>query len=198
MRGDTRVDRVPVVAIDVRVLLERCPASLYSHLVTRPTGRAVRTAIEARLAQSTTTLLSLIDFSEVTVVDFSCADEVVAKLIDRSLEQDRSGNALFVFRGLRPAHREPIEAALLRRSLLTVVEDGEGRCELLGDWTPDEDHVWSALEARGRIRRSEVEEVLPGAHHRKTLDELVIRGVVLRAPAEGYCALSALISRPDA
>ena len=198
MRGDTRVERVAVVAIDVRVLLERCPTSLYSHLVTRPTGRAVRTAIEARLARSTATLLSLIDFSQVTVVDFSCADEVVAKLIDRSLERDRSGSALFVFRGLSPAHREPIEAALVRRSLLAVVEDGRGRCELLGDWTPDEDHVWSALEARGRIRRSEVEEVLPGLRHREALDELVMRGVVLREPAEGYCALSALIGSPDA
>ncbi len=198
MRGDARVERVAVVAIDVRVLLERCPASLYSHLVTRPTGRAVRTAIEAQLAQSTTTLLSLIDFSDVAVVDFSCADEVVAKLIGRSLEQDRPGNALFVFRGLGAAHREPIEAALLRRSLLTVVEGSGGRCELLGDQTPDEDHVWSVLEARGRIRRGEVQEVLPGLRHRKTLDALVMRGVVLRAPVGGYCALSALISRPDA
>ncbi len=193
MRHDVSVDPIAIVAIDVGVLLESSFASLYSHLVTRPTGRAVRTAIEAQLSESGTTLLSLIDLSEVTVIDFSCADEVVAKLILRFLEDDRPGNALLVFRGVGPAHREPIEAALLRQALLAVAEAGEGTCELLGSWTPDEDHAWSVLEARGRIGLSEVEEVLPGAHHREALDELVTRRVVFRAPAGAYHALSTLI-----
>ncbi|MEE8148581.1 MAG: hypothetical protein V3T24_13315, partial [Longimicrobiales bacterium] len=156
MRHELRVDPI---AIDVGLLLQRSIASLYSHLVTRPTGRAVRMAIEAQLAESSRTSLSLIDLSEVAVIDFSCADEVVAKLILHFLEEDRPGDALFVFRGVSQIHREPIEAVLQRQSLLAVAEVSSGQFELLGSRTQDEDHAWSVLETRGRVGPGEVEEV---------------------------------------
>jgi hypothetical protein len=41
--------RFDPVWIDVGQVLQRTVASLYAHLVTRPTGRAVRMAIEAQL-----------------------------------------------------------------------------------------------------------------------------------------------------
>ncbi len=185
--------RVDPIAIDVGLLLQRSIASLYSHLVTRPTGRAVRMAIEAQVAESSRTSLSLIDLSEVTVIDFSCADEVVAKLILRFLEEDRPGDALFVFRGVSQIHREPIEAVLHRQSLAAVSEVG-GRFELLGTRTQDEDHAWSVLEDRGRIGPTELEKVFPGANHREALAELVMRRVVFAAPGDGgYHALSTLL-----
>ena len=71
MRREFRVDPI---AIDVNLVLQHSITSLYSHLVTRPTGRAVRMAIEAQVAESSRTSLSLIDLSEVTIIDFSCAD----------------------------------------------------------------------------------------------------------------------------
>jgi len=64
------------IAIDVGLLLQRSIASLYSHLVTRPTGRAVRMAIEAQVAESSRTSLSLIDLSEVTVIDTQASSPV--------------------------------------------------------------------------------------------------------------------------
>ena len=191
MRHELRVDPI---AIDVGLLLQRSIASLYSHLVTRPTGRAVRMAIEAQLAESSRTSLSLIDLSEVTVIDFSCADEVVAKLILHFLEEDRPGDALFVFRGVSQTHREPIEAVLQRQSLLAVAEVSGGGFELLGSPTQDEDHAWCVLETRRRIGAAEVEEVFPGANHREALNDLVMRRVVFEAPEEGgYHALSTLL-----
>ena len=190
MRHEFRVDPI---AIDVGLLLQRSIASLYSHLVTRPTGRAVRMAIEAQLAESSRTSLSLIDLSEVTIIDFSCADEVVAKLIRRFLAEDRPGDALFVFRGVGQMHREPIETVLHRQSLAAVAEVG-GRFELIGTRTRDEDHAWSVLEERGRIGLAELEDVFPGANHREALGELVMRRVVFSAPeGEGYHALSTLL-----
>lgn len=191
MRHEFRVDSV---AIDVGLLLQRSIASLHSHLVTRPTGRAVRMAIEAQLAESRRTSLSLIDLSEVTIIDFSCADEVVAKLILRFLEEDRPGDALFVFRGVSQIHREPIEAVLERQSLLAVAEVSGGQFELLGSRTQDEDHAWSVLETRGRVGPAEVEEVFPGSNHRAALYELVLRRVAFEAPeGGGYHALSTLL-----
>ena len=89
----------PPIEIRVGALVQRSVATLYSHLVTRPTGRAVRLAIESQLAEAGDTAFSLIDLSEVTVLDFSCADEVVAKLVARYLEADRPREAYFVIPG---------------------------------------------------------------------------------------------------
>ncbi|MFB6240235.1 MAG: hypothetical protein ABEJ46_01485, partial [Gemmatimonadota bacterium] len=56
--------------------------SLYSYLVTRHTGRAVRMSIEEQIAGSPGPLVAVLDFRNVAVIDFSCADEVVAKLVE--------------------------------------------------------------------------------------------------------------------
>lgn len=50
------------------------------HLVTRPTGRAVRSDIERTLAESQCAMVVL-DFAEVELLDLSCAEEIVAKLL---------------------------------------------------------------------------------------------------------------------
>ena len=68
-------------------------------------------AIETQLASAGAQSLSLIDLSEVTILDFSCADEVVAKLLQRCLETD-THEAFFMFRGVRESHRDQIAADL--------------------------------------------------------------------------------------
>ena len=88
------------VSIDVGRLVRRNVASLYSSLVTRPTGQAVRLAIENVLAEETGPIsLSVIDLSQVTVIDFSCADEVVAKLLLRFLEEGSPEGSLLCLPG---------------------------------------------------------------------------------------------------
>ena len=69
--------------IDVSVVLRGTVCDLYSNLVTRTTGAAVRGEIEAQLADLTGRSVNVIDFSHVTLLDFSCADEIVAKLLLR-------------------------------------------------------------------------------------------------------------------
>ena len=103
--------------IDVGQVLQRTVTSLYSHLVTRPTGRAVRMAIETQLRTAGERSLSLIDLSEVVIIDFSCADEVVAKLLEVSRES-RTHEAFFVFGGVHEPHRDQIETVLERRLAL--------------------------------------------------------------------------------
>lgn len=139
------------IAIDVRSLMQRTVASLYSHLVTRPTGRAVRLAIEGQLSGPNPRTLSVIDLSEVTLIDFSCADEVVAKLLLKYQRSSTNREAFFVFHGVRFPHREPIEAVLERHALWAVAETGEGEFELLGP--PDEGRarLWTAVENSGVI-----------------------------------------------
>ena len=185
---------VDPISIDVGSVLRGSVESLYSHLVTRPTGRAVRLAIEEQVAGNSRTALSLIDLSDVTVMDFSCADEIVAKLLMRYLEEDRPGDALFVFGGVCQSLHEPIQTVLERQGLLAVAQDSDGCCALMGPRTEEEEYVWTVLEARGQIAAAEVSEVFPGSHHRDALDELVLRRVAFAAPGERvYHALSALV-----
>ncbi len=179
--------------IDVSRLVQRTVASLYAHLVTRPTGRAVRLAIESQLAEAGERSCSLIDLSEVTVLDFSCADEVVAKLLLRYLEEDRPREAYFVFRGVRDLHREPIEAVLHRQRLAAVGQREDGVVELLGTRSEDEGAVWEVVERRGRVEPAEVEGLLPGGGAGDALESLVRRRLVFREPSGRLHALSRLV-----
>jgi hypothetical protein len=191
MRRELGIDPI---AIDVGTVLQRTVASLYSHLVTRPTGRAVRLAIETQLAEARRTSLSLIDLSEVTVLDFSCADEVIAKLLLRFLEEDRPSDAFFVFRGVSPGHRGPIETVLERQALLAVAES-HGRFELVGSVDPIEASVWQELEARGRVEADEVSTMFTEDSERQAFESLVRKRVAFRAVASGAThALSTLVT----
>jgi hypothetical protein len=137
----------------------------------------------------------LIDLSDVTVMDFSCADEIVAKLLMRFLDEDRPGDALFVFRGVRQSLQEPIQTVLERQELLAVAQDGDGFCELMGTRTEEEEYVWTVLERRGRILAAEVSELFPGSHHRDALEEIVLRRVAFVPGGDRiYHALSALVN----
>lgn len=187
----------PLVQIDVGSLVQRSVATLYSHLVTRPTGRAVRLAIESLLADAGDAAFSVIDLSEVTVLDFSCADEVVAKLLLRYLDADRPREAYFVILGVGELHREPIVAVLERQRLATVAQLDTGSYELLGVCSGAEEAAWHIVEAHGRIRRDQIEELLPAPQDRRALDDLVRRRLVFDDPRSGtVLALSRLAARP--
>jgi hypothetical protein len=176
--------RIDPLAIDVAGLVQRSVASLYSSLVTRPTGRAVRYAIESQLAEASQPALSLIDLSEVSLLDFSCADEVVAKLLMRYLGDDRPGEAFFVVAGVRDAHRHAIEVVMERHSLAVVARGQHGGFELIGPRSLGEARVWDLLESRGRIGDHELRHVLPDETDRVALGLLEARRLVFR-PGDG-------------
>ncbi|NJD20865.1 MAG: hypothetical protein FIA95_16475 [Gemmatimonadetes bacterium] len=182
------------IAIDVGHLLQRTVASLYSHLVTRQTGRAVRMAIETQLAELGERSLSLIDLSEVKVLDFSCADEVVAKLVQRYSGEGHA-QAYFVFRGVLEPHRDQIQVVLERQGLAAVAETAPGRFELLGVRSEGERRAFALLEERGLIAREEVLDLLPDEGLRQALDRLVARRLAFPSPITGrYHALSRLVA----
>lgn len=182
------------IAIDVGNLVERSVTSLYSHLVTRQTGRAVRMAIETRLAGMGERSLSLIDLSEVSVLDFSCADEVVAKLVGDAA-RSRHTEAFFVFRGVHEPHRDQIEVVLERQALAVVAETGPGSFELLGARSREEDEAWRLVEERGALAGGEIADGVVEDGLRRALDRLVERRLVFRSPVSGRVhALSRLVA----
>jgi hypothetical protein len=181
------------VRIDVGQVLQRTVASLYSHLVTRPTGRAVRMAIEAQLQSVGARSLSLIDLSEVVILDFSCADEVVARLVEDATKS-RSHEAFFVFRGVHEPHRDQIQSVLERRGLATVVETDPGTFQLLGTRSDGEERIWCEVERRGLLSPEEVAEIIADAAELVALESLLERRLAFRSPRSGRVhALSRLV-----
>ena len=69
--------------IDVHAVLRRSVSGSYTDLVTRPTGRAVREGIEQAIVAEAS--IARIDFTGVGCIDYSCADEIVAKLLRERL-----------------------------------------------------------------------------------------------------------------
>lgn len=142
--------------IDLGSMLRRTVCDLYSDLVTRPTGAAVRLGIERQLAESHDATLTVIDFSRVGLLDFSCADEIVAKLLLRYITQPSPPIAYFLFRGINEAHLDAIEAVLERHSLAIVAQDGKGDLDLVGAIGDGERRAWEAVCRLGSADASDV------------------------------------------
>ena len=117
-----------IQTIRIGHLLREAVAAPYRNLVTRPTGAAVRVRIEETLAGSNC-LTACLDFSGIELVDLSCADEVVAKL----LLAVRSAYFV-VLRGLREDHHEAIEIVLLHHRLAVAAVPPESRGPRVLGW----------------------------------------------------------------
>jgi len=172
--------------IDVSsVLRQTLSCELYSNLVTRPTGAAVRTQIEALLADSRERTLTVIDFSHVGMIDFSCADEVVAKLLLRYAPAERGDReAYFLFRGVTDDHWDAIEAVLERHRLALVLETADGGGAHVVGIVDDRERVaWNKVYELGRTAPADLasalgtscddcERVLETLHRRRLLMRL--------------------------
>jgi hypothetical protein len=129
--------------IDIGSVLRTTVCELYSCLVTRPTGAAVRTAIERQVLASDAPIVMTIDFSHVALLDFSCADEIVAKLLLRYRDFEVPDRFL-LFRGISDEHLDPIETVLERHALALIAwsEQGVRLCGVVSD---DERRVWEGV-----------------------------------------------------
>jgi hypothetical protein len=169
------------------VLRQTLACDLYSNLVTRSTGAAVRDQIEQLLGESRDRgiALTVIDFSHVSMIDFSCADEVVAKLLMRYASDDPPQDAYFVFRGVTDDHWDAIEAVLERHGLALAVEESD--CvRVVGVLSDDERRAWEAVYRLGRSSAIEVAMAL-AAHPddaRYALDALCRRRLMMRVGDE--------------
>ena len=112
--------------IDVRAVLQESVSGVYTDLVTRPTGRVVRECIERAMATTAGDgAVACIDFTRVGCIDYSCADEIVAKLL-------RSRPGVLVLTGISEGHREAIEPVLAGHRLAVLIERPDGTLEAVG------------------------------------------------------------------
>jgi hypothetical protein len=191
--------------IDVSSMLRKSVCELYSNLVTRPTGAAVRCEIEQELDRIGDRALTVIDFSHVGLLDFSCADEIVAKLLLQYVSVDAPRREVyFIFRGISDSHMDAIEAVLERHNLALVTQQADGLSRLIGIVGVDERKAWDIISRLGAGASSDVATAIglsPAAAERM-LDILWRRRLVIRYD-DGYVAVGSVntpssATRPDA
>jgi hypothetical protein len=177
--------------IDVSSLLRKSVCELYSNLVTRPTGAAVRCEIEQELDRIGERALTIIDFSHVKLLDFSCADEIVAKLLLQYVSVDAPRREVyFVFRGINESHMDAIEAVLARHQLALVSQLADGAARLIGDVGDDERRAWETMATLGAAPASEFASAagMQQDAAEQMLDTLWRRRLVIRYDG-GYAAV---------
>jgi hypothetical protein len=167
------------------VLRQTLACDLYSNLVTRNTGSAVRQAIERVLSESDERALTVIDFSQVSMIDFSCADEIVAKLLMRYASDDPPCDAYFLFRGVTDDHRDAIDSVLERHGLALALECDEG-VQVVGVLSDVERKAWNASYRLGRVNADDVASEIDAEpdETRRTLEALCRRRLLMRVDDE--------------
>jgi hypothetical protein len=165
--------------IDVGSVLRNSANLPYRNLVTRSTGAAVRQCIELELAALPADETATLDFSQIGMMDFSCADEIVAKLLLDPPQgaPARTGGGV-TFHGITDHHLEAIEDVLHHHGLAMVVHFADGGARLVGAVNEDERSIWDVVYATGgtstqaladRAGRdlAEVQQVLELLHSRR-------------------------------
>lgn len=103
-----------------------------SDLVTRHSGQVIRERIERDIMKEDEGAVVALDFSHIGIIDYSCADEIIAKLMSRLLSNEY-GDRYIILSGLNENQRENIEVALERKSLSLMAQMRDGTKTLLGN-----------------------------------------------------------------
>src|SRR4030066_399377 len=130
-----------------------------SDLVTRPSGQVIRTRIEKDMENEKDGEIIALDFSKIGIVDYSCADEIVAKLISRLLSGEY-GERYIVLSGLNENQKENIEVALERKDLAVMGEMRDKAKALIGNLDNYLKQTLNLILDRQKITAKELSEIL--------------------------------------
>jgi hypothetical protein len=181
-----------VTRIDVGSVLRHSANLPFSDLVTRPTGAAVRRCIQTELAALSEGDVALLDFSHIGMMDYSCADEVVAKLLVLLETEDPTRGGYVVFRGIGDDHLELVESVLSNHGLALVCVCEDGIPHLIGAVSTAERRAWEMVRLHGCAAPAELADEFGFGEDfvAEVLDALSRRRLVRRGSG-GYLALVA-------
>lgn len=126
-----------------------------SDLVTRPSGQVIRERIAKDIEIEENGVVIALDFSGIGIIDYSCADEIVAKLISRLLGGEY-GDKYIILTGLNENQKENIEVALERKDLAVVVEMRDGKKVLIGNLNNYLRETLSLISKKSKITANEL------------------------------------------
>ncbi|MEW6619294.1 MAG: STAS-like domain-containing protein [bacterium] len=112
-------------------IMATCLTNGSFNLVTRQTGKRIREAIEGMLEKEPEGTIIILDFGGIGIIDYSCADEIIAKLITR-LNSGEYGDKHILLKGTNSTQRENIEVALERKKLAILSFDENEAYQVLG------------------------------------------------------------------
>lgn len=135
--------------IDVRSALQETVDPTYADLVTRRTGQLVRTVIEHRIADLADGSVAVLDFSHIGLLDRSCADEILSKLMLPLTAEHPSKDGYLLLRGISEHHLEIIEAVLEVHGLALVVQLPSTEVRLVGAVSEKERRCWETVMQQG-------------------------------------------------
>jgi hypothetical protein len=145
--------------IDLYKILKKELKNNSSDLVTRPSGQVIRARIERDIEKEKDGEVITLDFSRVGVIDYSCADEVIAKLISRLLGGEY-GDKYILLKGLNDNQKENIEVALERKDLAVMAETRSGKKILLGNLNNYLKETLELIVKKGKITAKELSEIM--------------------------------------
>jgi len=128
-------------------------------LVTRNSGQVIRERIERDIVKEDEGTVVRLDFSKIGIVDYSCADEIVAKLVSRLLSGEY-GDKYIVLTGLNENQKENLEVALERKGLAVMGRMKDGENVLLGNLNNYLKETLHVILTRGRITARELSDSL--------------------------------------
>ena len=128
-------------------------------LVTRPSGQVIRERIERDIAQEEDGAIVALDFSKIGIIDYSCADEIVAKLISRLLSGEY-GDKYITLTGLNENQKENIEVALERKDLAVMAEMQDGKKILLGSLNNYLKETLNLILKKGKTTAKDLSEIM--------------------------------------
>ena len=172
-------------------------------LVTRKTGKSVKDSLAAILQETKESEVLILDFKDIQILDFSCADECIAKLLVE-ICGDFFGSKAFLLSNLSEDQIENVSAALSQRNLVTCYLS-ENRVRILGDLKEPLLSTLDVLNKKKTITAREIADSMTIAINTagNRLSELAKRRLTLRIndmPAAGgkqYIYCSIIPDRPE-
>ncbi len=140
--------------------LRKLPHTLLKNGSREMTGRArgvrIREAIEKVLGEEKGVLRVVLDFSGMGPIDFSWADEVVAKMISR-LWSGEYGEKFLVLKNLNPSQAENISVALERKKLAVLTTGADG-WQIIGSLNNYLSHTLNQVMKKRQLTLRELSE----------------------------------------
>ncbi len=121
-----------MISYDLSKLLKEELGNGSNNLVTRPSGQRIRERIERDIDGEPEGSVIALDFAKIGVIDYSCADEIVTKLVSRLLAGEY-GDKYLLLSGLNENQKENIEVAIERKDLAVVAQMRGGSRIVLGN-----------------------------------------------------------------
>lgn len=143
------------VQLVVKEVCRQLAAGDVVHLVTRATGQVARSFFARELGALPAGSVMTLDFSGVGIIDFSCADECLAKLVTRLIAGEY-GEKYLRLAGLGESQQENIHVALERKRLPALLVHPDGSWDCLGTITPHLRETLLLLSERSRMSAREL------------------------------------------